>query len=183
MPDRGSWLTACAVVALVLGLFLLAAFATYDVDRKNEPGDQALTTNFRSHEARFDELVRMLASDHLRAAGMEATGIDLATVARLDENPARVTLYGGLLRQISVVDFRYFPDSGRLILVPDGQDDLQGPSMSYVYVPHDEPQPLVPYSGSDWRTPGIYILTGDRQLRGRWFIHHERTMEAAVPPY
>lgn len=183
MPDTGSWLAVCAVIALVLGLFLLAVSATYEVNRKNEPSDEALTTNFLSHEARFDELVRMLASDQLSAAAIEATGIDRATGARLDENPARVTVYSGLLRQISVVDFRYFPDSGRLILVPDGQDNLEGPSKFYLYLPHGQPQPLVPYYGSDWRTPGIYILTGDRQLRGSWFIHHEKTMQVAVPPY
>jgi hypothetical protein len=183
MPDRGSWVTVCAVIALVLGLSLLAAFATYGVNGKNEPSDEALTTNFLSHEARFDELARMLASDHLSAAAKGATGIDLAAVARLDENPARVTLYSGLLRQISVVDFRYFPDSGRLILMPDGQDSLKGPSKFYLYLPHGRPQPLLPYYGADWRVPGIYILTGDRRLGGSWFIHHEMTMEVAVPPY
>jgi hypothetical protein len=96
MPDRGSRVAVRAVIALALGLSLLAAFATYGVNRKNEPSDEALTTNFLSHEARFDELVRMLASDHLSAVAIGATGINLATVARLDENPARVTMYSGL---------------------------------------------------------------------------------------
>lgn len=183
MPDRESCGVVCAVIALVLGLALLAAFATHGVNRKNEPSDEALAMNFLSHEAEFDELVRMLASDHLSAAATEATGIDLSAAARLDENPARIAMYGGLLRQISVADFHYFPDSGRLILMPDGRDNLEGPSNFYLYLPHGRPQPLVPYYGSDWRMPGIYMLTGDRRLRGNWFIHREMTMQVAVSPF
>jgi hypothetical protein len=183
MRDKGSWAAECAVFALVVGLYTLAVFATYDVNRENEPGDEALTTNLLSHQAGFDELVQMLETDHLSVSAKGASGIDLATVARLDKDPERFRMYRGLLRQISVADLRYFPDSRKLILIPDGQDNPDRQSKFYLYLPHGQAQPLVSYHGSDWRMPGMYLRTGDRRLKGNWFIHHEMTLEVAVPPY
>jgi hypothetical protein len=183
MRDKGSWVAECAAFALVLGLYALAVLATYDVDRDNEPSDEALTTNLLCHQAGFDELVQMLEADHLSVAATGASAIDLATVARLDKDPERFRMYRGLLRRISVVDLRYFPDSGKLILIPDGQDSLNRQSKFYLYLPQGQPQPLVSYHGSDWRMPGMYIRTGDRRLKGNWFVHHEMTLEEAVAPY
>lgn len=181
--ENGSRVAGCTLFALVLGLYSLAAFAAYDVNRENEPGDEALTTNLLSHEAAFDELQHMLETSQLSVAAKGASGIDLAAVARLDKDPARFRMYRDVLRQISVADLRYFPDSGKLILIPDGQDNPDIQSKVYLYLPHGQPQPFVSYHGSDWRLPGMYIRTGDRRLKGNWFIHHEMTLEAAVPPY
>lgn len=183
MREKGSWVAVCIAIALMLGLLTLAVFATYDVNQESQPSDEALTANFFSHEARFDELVQMLAADHPSPTAAGAAGIDLATVAGLDEDAARLRMYRGLLRQISVADLRYFPDSGKLVLVPDGQKNLERPSKSYLYLPHAQPQSLVQFHGYDWRVPGIYIRTGDRPLKGSWFIHHDMTMEVAVAPY
>ncbi|MHB8816622.1 MAG: hypothetical protein ACYDAE_25630 [Steroidobacteraceae bacterium] len=183
MGGKGSWVAQCTVFAVALGLGTLAVFAAYDVNRENEPSDEALATNLLSHQAGFDELVQMLQADRLSVAAKGASGIDLATVARLDEDPERFRMYRGLLRQISVVDLRYFPDSGKLILIPAGQDNLDRQSKCYLYLPHGQPRPLVSHHGSDWRMPGMYLRTGDRPLKGNWLIHHEMTVEVAVPPY
>lgn len=171
------------IFALLLGVCSLAVFATYDVNRENAPSDEALATNFLSHQAGFDELVQMLRSSHLSAAAEGPSGIDWVTVARLDKDPARLRICGALLQQISVVDLRYFPDSGKLILIPEGQDSLHGQSKLYLYLPQGQPRPLASYHGSDWRMPAMYIRTADRRLKGNWFIHHEMILEAAVPPY
>lgn len=188
MRVKASWVAACTVLPLVLGLCALAVFATYDGYRENAPSDEALATNWLSHEAGFDELVQMLRTSHLSVAAKGAAGIDLAAVAGLDKDPARFRIYRGLLRQISVVDLRYFPDSGKLILIPDGQNNdglnnLDRQSKCYLYLPHGQPQALASYPGSDWRMPGMYMRTGDRRLKGNWFIHHEMTLVVAVPPY
>ena len=183
LPEKVSWVTLCTLIALVLGPSTLAVFATYDVNRENQPSDEQLAIHFFSHEAGFDELVHMLAADHLSLAANRATGIDLAAVARLDKDTARLWTYRGLLRQISVADFRYFPDSGKLALVPDGQENPQRPSKSYLYLPRAQPQSLVQHHGHSWREPGIFILTGDHPLKGRWFIHHETTIRVAVTSY
>lgn len=158
IPEKGSWAAVCVAIALVAGLVTLAVFAVYDVNQE-QPSDEELTTNFFAHEPIFDELAQMPAAGH--------------------PNPAK----GALLRQISVANLRYFPDSGKLVLVPDREENPERPSKSYLYLPHARPQALVQYHGYNWRGPGIYILTGDRPLKGFWFIHHETSMEVAVAPY
>lgn len=182
-PDKG-WRTAiCTAIALVLGVLTLGLFATHDVNQESQPSDQELTTSFFSHEEKFDELLQMLARDRPRLAAKGALAVDLATTARLDANGIRFGMYRGLLQQISVGDLRYFPGSGKLVLVPNGRRSLEPPSKSYLYLPHGQPQSLVPHYGYDWRGPGMYILTGDRPLKGGWYIHHDVTIEVAVPPY
>ena len=160
----------------------LAALSIYDVGRVTQPSDEELAANFSSHEAGFAELVAMLTADRQRPAAKGAASIDLATVARLTPNAARLRVYEGLLRQIAVDDFHYFPDSGKLVLVPD-EEDPERPSKSYLYLPHAHPQSLTRYHGYTWRGPGSYILAGDRPLKGSWFIHHDMTVEVAISPY
>jgi hypothetical protein len=183
MPEKESWVALCTIIALVLGPSTLAVFATYDVNKENQPSDQQLMANFSSHEGRFDELVQMLASDRPSLVAKGASGVDLATVARLDSDAARVRMYRALLREISVADLRYFPDSGKVALVPDGQENVERPFKSYLYLPHAQPQSLVQHHGYNWREPGMSIITSDRPLKGRWFIHHEMPIEVAVTPY
>jgi hypothetical protein len=127
--------------------------------------------------------VQMLAADHSSLAAQGATAIDLATLAGPETNRVRFGMYRGLLQQISVSDLRYFPDSGKLILVPGGQENPQRPSKSYLYLPHGQPRPLVQHHGYDWHGPGVYILSGDRPLKGFWFIHQDMTIKVAISPY
>lgn len=180
---RGARAAVCAAFALVLGLMTLAALFTYDAGRVGQPGDEELTANFLSREAGFDELVHMLAADRPRLAAQGGVSIDLETVARLTANAARFRIYRDLLQQISVEDLRYFPASGKLVLVPDGAENVERPSKAYLYLPHAQPQALTQYHGYTWRGPGSYVLAGDRPLKGRWFIHHDTTQEVAISPY
>ncbi len=182
-PDKGWWTAICTLIALLLGALTLGAFATRDVDQNSQPSDQELTTSFFSHQAKFDELVQMLATDRSSLAAKGTAAVDLATMARLDANGIRFGMYKGLLQQISVSDLRYFPGSGKLILVPDARKSLQPASKSYLYLPQGRPESLVPYYGYGWRGPGMYILTGDRPLKGGWYIHHDMTIEVVIPPY
>jgi len=170
-------------MALVLGVTAFSSLNTYTVNNGNRPSDEELTANFSSREKIFDALVRMLATDRRALSAEGGTAVDLETMARAGTNAVRVRMYRDLLQQISVADFRYFPDSGTLILVPDGQENLERPSKYYLYLPHARAQPLVEYHGYNWRVPGVYVLTGDRPLKGLWFIHHETTMEGAVTSY
>lgn len=172
----------CAMMVLVLGLLTLGAFATHDVVQKSQPNDEELTTRFFSHVAIFDELVQMLATDRPSLAAKGAAAIDLATMGRF-QDAARLGKYRGLLRRISVEDLRYFPASGKLLLVPDGQKNPEHPSESYLYLPFAHTQSLGSHYSYDWRAPGINILTGDRPLKGAWFVHHDTTIEVAVSPY
>lgn len=162
---RGIGRAVCIAIALVLGLATLAVYSAFAVDGAGQPGDEELTSNFFSHEAAFEELVQMLST------------------ARLATNAARIRMYRGLLRQISVEDLRYFPDSGKLILVPDGQLNPERPSETYLYLPNAQPPPFARYHGYAWRGPGMYVLSGDRPLKGSWYVHHDVTIEVAVAPY
>lgn len=183
IPGKGFSATLCIVIALVLGVATLAVFASYDVNPGNPPGDGRLAANFFSHEAGFSDLVRMLAKDRPRLTANGSTGIDLETLAASGTGAARSMMYRGLLHQISVKDLLYFPYSGKLILVPDSQENPGRPSETYLHLPHAQPQPTIQQQGYDWRGPGAYILTGDRPLKGSWFIHHDMTLEVAVAPY
>jgi hypothetical protein len=31
--------------------------------------------------------------------------------------------------------------------------------------------------------PGIYFVTEDQRIKGKWFIHHDGTLEVAFLPY
>jgi hypothetical protein len=181
--DKGSWAAIWAVMALLLASATLAVLASREVDRSNRPSDEELTANFLSHETTFDELVRMLDTDRRALAPEEQTPIDFAALSRLGASAARAETYRGLLRQISVADLRYFPDSGRLILLPDRQANVPRPSKSYLYLPHPEPQPAVRHHGYTWRGPGVYVVTEDQPLKGSWFIHHDAMIQIAFPPY
>ncbi|MGB6486060.1 MAG: hypothetical protein WBE91_04180 [Steroidobacteraceae bacterium] len=181
VTHKGLW--AAIGIALLFSLFTLSVFGTYDVNQRSQPDDEELTTDFFAHEAAFDELVRMLSTDYPSLAAKGAGAIDLATIARLDTNSVRFGIYRHLLQQISVADLRYFPGSGKLILLPDGQENLEEPSESYVYLSHAQPQAFVQHHGYYWRGPGVDILTGDLPLRAGWFIRHDMTIEVAVTPY
>lgn len=183
MADKRSRTAVCAALALALALVALAAFSIYDVGRAARPSDEALAANFASHEARFDELVEMLAADRQPLAAKGEASIDLGTIGRVTAGGARFGVYKDLLQQISVDDFHYFPDSGKIVLVPDGEENPERPSTSYRYLPHVRPQSLTRYHGYIWRGPGSYILAGDRSLKGSWFIHDDRALEVAISPY
>lgn len=180
---RGARAAVCAASALVLGLMTLAALFTCSTGRAGQPSDEELTANFLSREAGFDELVQMLAADRPRLTAQGSVSIDLETVARATTNAARFRIYRDLLQQISVEDLRYFPGSGKLVLVPDGEENVERPSKAYLYLPHAQPRALTQYQGYTWRGPGSYVLAGDRPLKGHWFIHHDMTEEVAISPY
>lgn len=173
----------CIAIALVLGLSTLAVFATYDANQGRQRGDDELRTNFLSHEAAFAQLVQMLVTDYPSPAAEGAPAIDWAAMASADKNAVRLEIYRHLLQQISVADLRYFPDSGKLVLVPDGEENPERPSESYLYLPHAQPQSFVQHHGYYWRGPGVEILTGDLRLKGAWFIRHDMTIEVALTPY
>jgi len=172
-----------ALIGLMLASSALAVLATCEVDPGNRPGDAELTANFLSHETTFNELVQMLDGDRRTLALEGETPIDVAALSRLGASAARAQTYSGLLRQISVADLRYFPDSGKLILLPDRQANLPRPSKSYLYLPHAQPQPVVRHHGYNWRGPGVYVVTGDRPLKGSWFIHYDTVIQVAFSPY
>jgi hypothetical protein len=170
-------------IALMFCLLAFGVFRAYDVSQGNRPGDAALTANFFAHEAAFDQLVQMLSADRRSLAGKGNAAIDLATMARLDANAERLGTYRRLLQQISVADLRYIPGSGKLILVPDGEENPERPSESYVYLPHAQPQSFVQHHGYYLHGPGVDIVTRDSRLKSSWFIRHEITIEVAVTPY
>jgi hypothetical protein len=182
MSDKRSWAPIFSLIAL-LGLSTLGVLAAYDVNQRNRPSDEELTANFFSYETRFNELVRMLDTDRRTLATRGATTVDLAAMAKLGTNAARVDMYRRLLQQISVADLRYFPDSGKIILLPDGQENLERPSKSYLYLRHAQPQHVVQHHGYNWRGPGVCILTGDRPLKESWFIHYDTMIGVAFSPY
>jgi hypothetical protein len=181
VPHEGSW--AAIWIALVLGLLALGVLGADHANRENGPGDEALSSNFFAHEATFDELAQMLSADRRSLAAKGTTAIDLTTIARLDTDAARLETYGHLLQQISVASFRYYPASGRLILVPDGEENAERPSESYVYLPDGRPQSFVQHHGYYLHGPGVDILSGDRPLKSPWFIRHEIAIQVAVSPY
>ena len=161
VPHKWSW--TATFIALMFGPLLLVLFEAYDVDQAGRPSDAELTANFLAHEAAFDQLVRMLSTDRESVAGKGT--------------------YKRLLQQISVADLHYFPDSGKIILVPDGEENQERASESYVYLPNAQPESFIQHHGYYLHAPGVDIVTRDSRLKGSWFIRHELTMEVAVTPY
>lgn len=180
---RQDRLWAATSIALVLGLLALSFYGIHEMAPGTQPSDQQLTADFLAHETSFDELVELLATSYPSRAAKRAAAVDLAAIARSGTGGVRLGKYGRLLRQIAAADFRYFPDSGTLILVPDGEEDPDRPSRSYVYLPHARPQSFIQHHEYYWRGPGVDILTGDVPLKAGWFIRHDIAVEVAITPY
>jgi hypothetical protein len=162
VPKRSRAATA-TFIALMFGPLFLVLFDAYEVNQPNHLSDAELTANFLAHEAAFDRLEQLVSTGRRSSAG---EGV-----------------YRPLLRQISVVDLQYFPDSGTLVLVPDGEQNQARPSESYVYLPNARPESFVRHHGYYLHGPGADIVTRDSRLKGSWFIRHELTMAVAVTPY
>jgi len=120
LSNKRWWVSACLLIPLFLTPLLLALLATYTVNQQNQPGDEELASNFLSHQAAFEELVEMLLLDcrDLRLERGEVNDLKMLSTAL--DNARRVDKYKDLLKQISIAELRYFPSSGRLILLPDG---------------------------------------------------------------
>jgi hypothetical protein len=172
------------LITLLLAPVVLTAVAGLTVHQRNGPSDQDLLENLLAHETRFNDLVAMLASDCRSLPPGAGESIDLAGVSAVVANAARKDTYGRLLREISVTDMRYFPGSGRLVLMPAAaRTDIRGSSKSYVYMAGGQPQPVVAHGGYNWRGPGLYFLTGDRRVKGSWFIHYDTLIGLGFSPY
>lgn len=182
-PDR-SWVAVLVLIALFLVPLAVTLVADYRVSRSNQPGDEELTANFRSHEAKFDELVEMLDSDRRSLPLGGGESIDLAGLSAVLASAARTDAYKDLLRQISVADLRYFPGCGKLVLLPAaGQTDIEESSKSYVRMMSGCLQPVIAHHGLYWRGPGVYFLAGDRRVKGSWFIHYDTMIALGFSPY
>ncbi|MGH8316699.1 MAG: hypothetical protein ACREUL_01815 [Steroidobacteraceae bacterium] len=160
-----------------------AVVGNYMSSEGNRPSDDELTENFLSHEGQFDEVVEMLTADR-RTLRLESDKvIDLKSLSILLPSAARMDVYRGLLQQISVADLRYFPGTGKVILLlKPGEEDAWGSSKSYVYLPDGEPQPLIQQHGYYWRGPALTFLTGDWRIRGNWFVHYNMAISLRFSP-
>jgi hypothetical protein len=180
-----SWSAVLALVTVFLVPLALTLLAAWSVNARTQPNDEALTANFLSHEAKFDELIRMLVSDVRRLPLEGPQSVDLAGLSAALGSGARTQAYVVALRQISVADLRYFPASGKVILRPAGvQTTVEGSSSkSYVFMMSGRPEPLAAHQGYYRRGPALYFVSGDRHLKGGWFVHYDTAIALAFSPY
>ena len=182
-PDR-PWVAVLVLIALFLAPATLTTVAIHTINQRNQRSDEELSENLLAHEAKFNELVEMLGSDCRSLPPGAGESIDFAGLSAVVTSAARMEIYKRLLRQISVADLRYFPGSGKLILLPaTAQTNIAGSSKSYAYMVGGQPQPVVAHHGYNWRGPGVYLLTGDRRIKGFWFIHYDTMMTLGFSPY
>jgi hypothetical protein len=182
--DRSSWgdvLLLSLFVAVPAALVLLAGYAAA---ARSHPTDEELTARFLAHESNFQALAQILDSDRGRLLSLGVESFEFADFAPAGAGSAHIADYKGLLARIGATDFRYFPRSGNLILsVSRSGDNFAETRKSYLYLSHEEPQPLLHQHSYSWRGPGIYFVTGDHRIKGRWFIHHDGTVVVALAPY
>jgi hypothetical protein len=182
-PDR-SRVAVLVLITLFLAPAALTTVARHTINQRSQPSDEELSQNLLAHETKFNELVEMLASDCRSLPPGAGESIDLAGLSAVVTSDARMAIYKRLLRQILVTDLRYFPGSGRLILLPvAAQTNIRGSSKSYAYIVGGQPQPVVVHHGYNWRGPGMYFVTGDRWVKGFWFIHYDTMITLAIAPY
>jgi hypothetical protein len=181
VANRSSW-----TQLLVLSLFVavpaaIVALSGYSAARGNHPTDEELTARFLSHEADFQALIQMLDSDRRRLLLADGP-FDLGDFEAA--GAARTGDYKVLLAKIDAINLRYFPRSGNVVLpVAQSGEHFADTKKSYLYLSREQPQPLLDHSSYAWRGPGIYFVTGDRRIKGQWFIHHDGTVVVAFAPY
>ena len=182
-PDRSFWAKVFVLSVLLVVPVASVVLMAQTANGINRPSDEELIAVFLSHEADFQKLTQMLEADHRRLPlGGEA--VELTDLATAGASVTRIGSYESLLRKIDVKNFRYFPLIGNIILsVSETSDGRPGCSKSYRYLPRDEPQRLVAHRGYGLRGPGLYLLTGDRRIKGQWFVHHDTTLAIGFSPY
>jgi hypothetical protein len=166
------WMTVLIVLVVVAG---------YSVSADGHPTDDELTARFLAHEADFQTLAIMLDSDRRRLP-LRPEPFDLADLVATGVSTARAGDYESLLARIDARNFRYFAQSGNVALpVSESGDGLPGSARSYLYLSSDQPQRFLYHRTYGWRGPGVYFVTGDYRIKGRWFIHHEGIVLVAFP--
>jgi hypothetical protein len=182
-PDRSRG-AVLVLIALCLAPAALTVVATYTNNQTDQPSDAELMENLLAHETKFEELVQMIHSDCRSFPPGTGESIGFAGLSAVVSSAARMEIYKRLLRQTSVADLRYFPGSGKLILLPAAaQTNIEGSSKSHAYMLGGQPQPVVAHHGYNWRGPGVYVLTGDRWVKGFWFIHYDTRITVEFSPY
>jgi hypothetical protein len=169
--------------ALLIVPVALVLMVAHTANRLGHPSEEELTATFLAREADFLELAQMLDSDDRRLS-LAGESVELSDLGTAGASATRIGHYESLLKRIDVKSVRYFPRSGNIILaVSERGDSRPGCSTSYRYLPRDEPQRLVHLRGYGWRGPGLLVLTGDRRIKGQWFIHHDTTLRIGFSPY
>jgi hypothetical protein len=182
LANRSSWtevLSLSLFIALPAGVVALSG---YSAARGGSRSDDDLTVRFLSHQADFEALPQMLDSD--RASLPQADGpFDLADL--MAAGAARNHDYRALLANIEAANIRYFPRSGDIVLPLAKSSDhfVAETEESYLYLNREQPQPLPNHPSYTQPGPGIYRVTWDHRIKGKWFIHHDGTQEVAFLPY
>jgi hypothetical protein len=176
---RRSWSDVWLLSLIVAVPAVLVVLAGYLSARGNHPTDEELIERFSSHESEFNALERGLPADCARLSPSATSCVltDLARAGGAQDYPA-------VLRRIGATNLSYFPGSGTIIVpVSKPGESFSNTRKSYVYLSHDEPEPLVRRYGYAFRGPGIYFVTGDERIQGRWYIHHDGAVVIAFAPY
>jgi hypothetical protein len=182
---RSSWrdaLLLSLVVAVPAAFILLAGYGAATLSHLT---DEELVTRFLLHKSDFQALAHMLESDRERLISLGAESFEFADLVQAGADTAQIDGYKVHLAKIGATNFRYFPRSGNLFLPAlRSSDNFTQTKKSYLYLNREAPQPLLHHQGySSWRGPGIYFVTGDHRIEGRWFIHHDGIVVVAFAPY
>jgi hypothetical protein len=172
--ERPAWSERFASILLVAIPAGIVALSGYSATRATGDSDDELLARFSSHQTAFEVLPQMLDSDR-RTLALGEGPMDLAHL----EAAGVGNDYRALLAEIGASDLRYFPRSGEIVLLLAGPNDRSFTSTkrSYLYSSHERPPPATAHGS--YFGPGIYIVTEDHPIQGRWFIHHERVVSIA----
>ncbi len=180
---RSSWSGLLVLSMFVAVPAVLVVLAGYASARASHPTDDELTARFLSHEADFQLLAQSLDSD-CRRVPSGASSCELADLVTAGVGVAGVDGYKLLLKRIGATSFRYLPRSGNLILpVCEPGENCSATRKSYLYLSHEQSQPLIRHQSGAWHGAGIYFVTGDHRIKGGWFIHHDGTVVVAFASY
>ncbi len=182
--NRSSWGDVLLLSLFVVVPAALILLAVYAAAARSHPTDEELSTRFLSHQSDFQALAQLLESNRGRLLSLGAESLEFADFVPAGASTAQMGDYKVLLARIGAKNFRYFPRSGNLILPVSGSsDNFPESNKSYLYLSREQPQPLLHHQSYSWRGPGIYFVTGDHRIEGRWFIHHDGTVVVAFAPY
>ena len=182
--NRSAWADVLLLSLLVAVPVALTLCAGYAATARSRPSDDELTVRFFSHESDFQSLVQILESDRGRLLSLGAESYEFTDFVPTSDGTTHLADYKVLLAKIGSANFRYFPRSGNLILPASRSgDSFAETNKSYLYLSRQEPQPLWRHQSGSWRGPGVYSVTGDQHIKGRWFIHHDGTLVVAFSPY
>jgi hypothetical protein len=151
---------------LAWGALVASIFTAGDIPHKS---DDQLISNFKTHEAEFNQLLEMIRADKelLRVDNNWTKPEDPKTIGVSDE---RIATYRNIFRKLDIPrGFYFYPESGEAMFISSAQGlAVSGSTKCYLWL--KEPPPNLVDSIDTYRAKPGATYPVWRHITGNWYL-------------